>query len=66
MASLDWSQCAAVESVPGMRSGAWVFRDTWMPIATIFEKLEVGTKAKSHHVTGEFERFLVAAVDGSG
>jgi hypothetical protein len=28
MASLDWSQCPAVESVPGKRSGAWVFRDT--------------------------------------
>jgi uncharacterized protein (DUF433 family) len=41
-ASLDWSQCAAVESVPGRRSGAWVFRDTRMPVATIFENLEVG------------------------
>lgn len=42
MASLDWSQCPAVESVPGRRSGAWVFKDTRMPVATVFENLEVG------------------------
>ena len=28
MASLDWSQCPAVESVPGRLNGAWVFRDS--------------------------------------
>ena len=43
MARLDWSQCPAVESVPDRRSGAWVFRDTRMPVATVFENLEVGT-----------------------
>ena len=42
MASLDWSQCPAVESVPGRRSGVWVFKDTRMPVATVFENLEVG------------------------
>jgi uncharacterized protein (DUF433 family) len=42
MATLDWSQCAAVESVPGKVSGAWVFRDTRMPVATVFENLEDG------------------------
>jgi hypothetical protein len=26
MATLDWSQCPTVESVPGRLSGAWVFR----------------------------------------
>jgi uncharacterized protein (DUF433 family) len=41
--SLDWSQCAAVESVADRRSGAWVFRNTRMPVATIFENLELGT-----------------------
>jgi uncharacterized protein (DUF433 family) len=40
--SLDWSQCAAVESVPGKVSGAWVFRGTRMPVATVFENLEAG------------------------
>jgi uncharacterized protein (DUF433 family) len=43
MAALDWSQCPAVESVPDRRSGAWVFKDTRMPVATIFENLEIGT-----------------------
>ena len=40
MAILDWSQCAAVESIPGKVSGAWVFRDTRPPVATIIENLE--------------------------
>lgn len=40
MATLDWSQCSAVESVPDRRSGAWVFKDTRMPVATVFENLE--------------------------
>ncbi|MDQ2946931.1 MAG: DUF433 domain-containing protein [Acidobacteriota bacterium] len=40
MASLDWAQCPAVESVPGKVSGAWVFRDTRLPVATVIENLE--------------------------
>ncbi len=40
--ALDWSQCPAVESVPGKVSGAWVFRGTRMPVATVFENLEDG------------------------
>lgn len=42
MASLDWSQCSAVESVPGRLSGAWVFRDTRMPVSAVFPNLEAG------------------------
>ena len=42
MAALDWSQCPAVESVPGKVSGAWVFRGTRMPVATVFENLKDG------------------------
>jgi uncharacterized protein (DUF433 family) len=42
MPALDWSQCSAVESVPGRVSGAWVFRGTRMPVATVFENLEAG------------------------
>ena len=42
MASLDWSQCPAVESVPGKVSGAWVFKDTRMPVSIVFENLEAG------------------------
>lgn len=40
--ALDWSKCAAVESVPGRVSGAWVFRGTRLPVATVFENLEDG------------------------
>ena len=40
--SLDWSQCSAVESIPGKRSGAWVFRDTRTPVSVVFDNLEVG------------------------
>lgn len=42
MAALDWSKCKEVESVPGKVSGAWVLRDTRMPVATIFANLEAG------------------------
>src|SRR5713226_660918 len=42
MATLDWSQCPVVESVPGRLSGAWVFRDTRMPVSAVFENLEAG------------------------
>ena len=42
MAALDWSQCPAVESIPGKVSGAWVFRGTRMPVATVFKNLEAG------------------------
>ena len=42
MACLDWSQCAAVEAVPGKVSGAWVLKGTRMPVSAIFENLEAG------------------------
>ncbi len=40
MANLDWSQCPAVESVQSRLGGAWVFRDTRLPVATVIENLE--------------------------
>lgn len=42
MPALDWSQCPAVESVPGKVSGAWVLRGTRMPVSVIFDNLEAG------------------------
>lgn len=42
MASLDWSHCPAVESIPGKLSGAWVLKGTRMPVSAIFENLEAG------------------------
>ena len=44
MAALDWSECSAVESIEGKVSGAWVFKDTRMPVSLVFENLEVGAK----------------------
>lgn len=40
--ALAWSTCPAVESVPGKVSGAWVFKDTRMPVSAVFENLEDG------------------------
>jgi uncharacterized protein (DUF433 family) len=40
MATLDWSRCHAVESIPGKVGGAWVFRGTRLPVATVIENLE--------------------------
>jgi uncharacterized protein (DUF433 family) len=42
MEGLDWSQCAAVESIPGKVSGAWVLRGTRTPVKVLFENLEAG------------------------
>ena len=42
MSALDWSQCPAVESVPGKLSGAWVLKGTRMPVSAIFENIEAG------------------------
>ncbi|MGE3311709.1 MAG: DUF433 domain-containing protein [Limisphaerales bacterium] len=41
---LDWSQCTAVERTPGKVSGAWVFRDTRVPVRALFENLEGGAR----------------------
>lgn len=38
----DWSQCPAVEGVPGKVSGAWVFTNTRMPVSVVFDNLEAG------------------------
>lgn len=57
MPVLDWSRCPAVGSVPDRRSGAWVFRGTRMPVATVFENLEAGSSIEKiieqFHVTRE-------------
>jgi uncharacterized protein (DUF433 family) len=42
MALLDWCQCPAVESIPGKVSGAWVFRNTRLPVSIVFASLEMG------------------------
>jgi len=39
---LDWTQCPAVERVPGKYSGAWLFKGTRVPVKALFENLEEG------------------------
>ncbi len=39
---LDWSNCPEVERVEGKVSGAWVFKDTRVPVKALFENLETG------------------------
>ena len=52
MASLDWSQCPAVERIPGKVGGAWVFRDTRMPVS-IWDRLERHLDYMASQVTAE-------------
>ena len=62
MAVIDWSQCPAVESVPGKVSGAWVFRGTRMPVATVFENLEAGASIEQIMEWFDVTREQVVAV----
>jgi uncharacterized protein (DUF433 family) len=39
---LNWSQCSAVERIPGKVSGVWLFKDTRVPVKALFENLESG------------------------
>ena len=43
-AMLNWSQCPAVERVPGKVSGAWVFQGTRVPVKALFENIEHGAR----------------------
>jgi uncharacterized protein (DUF433 family) len=62
MPALDWSNCPAVESVPGKVSGAWVFRGTRMPVAIVFENLEAGATVDDIMEWFELSREQVTAV----
>ena len=61
-ATLDWSQCPAVESVPGRLSGAWVFRDTRMPISAVFENIKAGAIIEEIIEQFDITREQIAAV----
>lgn len=43
---LDLSQCPAVERAPGKMSGAWLFKDTRVPVMALFENLEGGARVE--------------------
>ena len=39
---LDWRECPVVERHAGKVSGAWLFRDTRVPVRALFENIEGG------------------------
>jgi len=43
---LDWTQCPAVERVPGKVDGVWLFKGTRVPVAALFENLEGGARVE--------------------
>lgn len=42
MVMLDWSQCPAVERIAGKVSGAWLFKNSRVPVKALFENIEGG------------------------
>lgn len=41
---LDWSQCPAVERVPGKVGGVRLFKGTRVPVSALFENLQGGAR----------------------
>jgi uncharacterized protein (DUF433 family) len=41
---LDWTQCAAVERIPGKVSVEWLFKGARVPVRALFENLESGAR----------------------
>ena len=39
---LDWINCPAVEQISDRLSGAWVFKNSRVPVKALFENLESG------------------------
>jgi uncharacterized protein (DUF433 family) len=64
MADLDWNQCDAVESIPGKVSGAWVFKDTRMPVSIVFSNLQAGASIEELIEWFDVTREQVEAVLG--
>ena len=49
MAVLELVQCPVVESIPGKVSGAWVFKGTYLPVATVIENFKDGVGVCPDH-----------------
>lgn len=60
--SLDWSQCPAVESIPGKVSGAWVLKGTRKPVSVVFEDIEAGLSVEEVMEQFDVTREEVSAV----
>jgi hypothetical protein len=54
---LDWTECSAVERIPGKVSGEWLFRSTRVAVRALFENLEGGARLVfvTRHDTRETE-----------
>ncbi len=59
---LDWFNCPEVERSKDKVSGAWVFRGTRLPVATIFENLEDGLSIEEIMEQFDVTREQVTAV----
>ncbi len=44
---LDWSQCPEVEKIPGEVSGAWLFKNSRVPVTALFETIEGGAAVQN-------------------
>ena len=66
MASLDSSQCPAVEIIPGKVGGAWVFRGTRVPISAIFENLKTSPIEELKTSTSHANRFRPCSTSRPG
>ena len=64
----DWQTCPAVERHPVKVSGAWVFRGTRVPIATLFENLKDGASIEQflEWFPGVEESAVKAVLDHKG
>ena len=63
MATLDWSQCPAVESIPDKVGGAWVFRGTRLITRNGVRPLE-STRPARH--AGRAPRTVSSTAMGNG
>ena len=39
---MDWSQCSAVDRLPGKMGGVWCFAETRISVESLFENLAMG------------------------
>jgi uncharacterized protein (DUF433 family) len=42
--NIDWNSCPAVWQDPNRLGGVWAFRNSRIPVSTLFENLEGGAK----------------------
>lgn len=72
----NWETCEAVERSPDRLSGAWVFRETRVPVAALFENLKDGASVqdflewfpgvKRSQVEAVLDHEAAAAMDSPG